>query len=91
MSKFHPATRNVLRLFRYDHLPERFQSSSKPFALRALRIVEAASTEGGAEATIALRKLLEAKDAAVRSTLKDDAGTDEELERLLLTGSRSSE
>jgi len=57
----------MLKWFEYDHLPERLQGRSKPFYELALKIVE--EVEPGPERTVALRKLLEAKDAAVRASL----------------------
>ena len=57
----------LLKYFKYDHLPEHLQAHSKPFCDLAIKV--ARSTERNAETTVALRKLLEAKDAAVRATL----------------------
>ena len=57
----------ILRYFVYDHLPEHLQRYSKPFADLAWEIVE--MTPRNAEQSTALRKLLEAKDAAVRAAL----------------------
>ena len=73
----HPAVAGVLRHFRYDHLPPRLQAISKPFASLAREvagrtIADVASENepaDGPETTVALRKLLEAKDAAVRAAL----------------------
>jgi hypothetical protein len=62
----HPATSAVLRFFAYDHLPPVLQEVSKPFGDLALDVAVRAK---GPEATVALRKLLEAKDAAVRDAL----------------------
>lgn len=63
----HPAVSHVLKFFKYDHLPERLQAISKPFADLAQQIAERAPDNQ--ETTVALRKLLEAKDAAVRAAL----------------------
>lgn len=60
----------MLQFFVYEHLPERLQEVSKPFCELAHRIV--ASLPQNAERTVALRKLLEAKDCAVRSLLSHD-------------------
>lgn len=50
--------------FAYDHLPPFLALASAPFAALAMHVV---ATRGqSAERTITLRKLLEAKDAAVR-------------------------
>jgi hypothetical protein len=57
----------VLRFFHYAHLPPQLQERSKPFCDLARIIVE--GTPRNAERTVALRKLLEAKDAAVRAAL----------------------
>lgn len=57
----------MLKWFEFEHLPEHLQAVSKPFCELAGAIVE--TIEGGPERTVALRKLLEAKDAAVRAKL----------------------
>ena len=57
----------LLQFFAYDHLRPDLQQHSKPFADLAKHIVEALPRNP--ERTVALRKLLEAKDAAVRSKL----------------------
>jgi hypothetical protein len=70
----------ILKFFKYDHLPPKLQEISKPFCLLAFAIVgdERGMPAGtsiqfplpsNAERAVALRKLLEAKDAAVRATL----------------------
>lgn len=63
----HPAIQHVLKFFKYDHLPERLQAISKPFADLAQQVAERAPDNQ--ETTVAHRKLLEAKDAAVRAAL----------------------
>lgn len=60
-------TPEILKYFAYAHLPEHLQAVSKPFGELAERIV--AETNPGPEQSVALRKLLEAKDAAVRARL----------------------
>lgn len=60
----------MMQWFVYDHLPEELQVISKPFSDLALFIV--ASIEASPERTVALRKLLESKDAAVRAKLYKD-------------------
>jgi hypothetical protein len=55
---------NVLKFFRYEHLPEKLQAISRPFAELAVKV---ANGPACAETTVALRKLLEAKDCAVRA------------------------
>ena len=63
----------ILQFFSYTHLPERLQAVSKPFCELALAIVNGQNTHPplprNPERTVALRKLLEAKDAAVRAEL----------------------
>lgn len=61
------AEERMLKWFRYDHLPENLQAVSKPFAELANQLCEL--TDSGPERTVALRKLLEAKDAAFRAKL----------------------
>lgn len=63
----HPAITHVLKFFAYGHLPEKLQAVSKPFCDLAQQVAERAPDNQ--ETTVALRKLLEAKDAAVRATL----------------------
>ena len=63
---FTPPIQHVLQFFKYEHLPTHLQAASKPFADLALSIAEQSSNQ---ETTVALRKLLEAKDAAVRAML----------------------
>ena len=62
----HPAVEHLLQFFAYDHLPQHLQDVSQPFAALAARI---AGQSSNPETTVALRKLLEAKDAAVRASL----------------------
>ncbi len=57
----------ILRYFEYSHLPEHLQAVSQPFAQLALIIITVCPRNP--ERTVALRKLLEAKDAAVRAAL----------------------
>lgn len=57
----------MLKWFEYAHLPEKLQAVSKPFGELAKGLCE--TVEPGPERTVALRKLLEAKDAAVRAAL----------------------
>ena len=55
------------RYFKYDHLPENLQVVSKPFGDLAEQMDNL--LPDSAEKTVALRKLLESKDAAVRANL----------------------
>lgn len=57
----------MLQFFKYDHLPEKLQTISKPFGELADNIVR--QLPRNPERTVALRKLLEAKDCAVRAQL----------------------
>jgi len=57
----------MLKWFAWEHLPEHLQLVSRPFDDLARLIIE--KLEPGPERTVALRKLLEAKDAAVRSAV----------------------
>ena len=75
MSAIHPAPTeftkeeiqedHVLRFFHYAHLPQELQARSKPFCDLARIIVDSAPRNP--ERTVALRKLLEAKDANIRA------------------------
>jgi hypothetical protein len=62
---FHPAVAQLLELFAYEHLPEHLQAISKQFHDLAWNMAQQ-PTQRGAEQTTCLRKLLEAKDCAVR-------------------------
>ena len=62
---------SILQFFAYEHLPPHLQAASAPFGRLAKAIVE--TLPRNQERTVALRKLLEAKDAAVRSVLYKDA------------------
>ena len=55
----------MCKWFEYKQLPEHLQVISKPFGQLAEFVCE--NIKSGPERTVALRKLLEAKDAAVRS------------------------
>lgn len=62
----------LLQFFSYEHLPEHLQAVSKPFGDLARSLVT--TLPSNPERTVALRKLLEAKDCAVRALLfKDEA------------------
>jgi hypothetical protein len=74
-----PQSEHILQFFAYEHLPPHLQAVSKPFCELAHAIVMGDNVpESGTctfgrplprnpERTVALRKLLEAKDAAVRA------------------------
>ncbi len=57
----------IMQFFTFQHLPQPLQNVSSPFCLLAHDIVE--ELPRNPERTVALRKLLEAKDAAVRALL----------------------
>lgn len=57
----------MLQFFAYRHLPDPLQEASKPFCDLALKVVDMYPMNP--ERTVCLRKLLEAKDAAVRTLL----------------------
>jgi len=77
MNGIHPAPANftaeqistdpILHFFHYAHLPAALQSASSPFCALASHIIT--TLPRNAERTVALRKLLEAKDAAVRANV----------------------
>lgn len=62
----HPATEALLAYFECEHLPDYLQRISRPFANLAHSVVNELE---GPEVTVCLRKLLEAKDCAVRAAL----------------------
>lgn len=60
----------IMQFFSYAHLPVNLADVSQPFCDLALEIVE--TLPRNPERTAALRKLLEAKDCAVRARLYRD-------------------
>ena len=62
---------HIIQFFKYEHLPDELQEVSKPFCQLAVGITR--TLPRNPERTVALRKLLEAKDAAVRAYLADSA------------------
>lgn len=58
---------HIEQFFEYEHLPQHLQVISKPFCDLAKAV--AATVPRNPERTVALRKLLEAKDAAVRAVV----------------------
>lgn len=62
-----PAIQHVLKYFAVDHLPPRLQGTSRRFFELANEV--AMERPDSPETTVALRKLLEAKDAAVRAMI----------------------
>lgn len=57
----------MLQFFEYKHLPEKLQGISKEFNILANWVID--NLPSNPERTVALRKLLEAKDCAVRAEL----------------------
>ena len=68
--KAYEAKDRMMRNFRYAHLPPRLQDVSLRFAANARWIVD--NIPSSPERTVALRKLLESKDCAVRARLEAD-------------------
>ncbi len=60
-------TEHIIQFFAYEHLPPHLQEVSRPFGEMAKVIVD--TIPRNPERTVALRKLLESKDAAVRALL----------------------
>jgi len=58
---------HIIQFFEYGHLPPNLQKVSEPFCHLAQAIVD--ELPRNPERTTALRKLLEAKDAAVRAVV----------------------
>ena len=63
----HPSTHALLRFFEFEHLPRPLQEVSAPFSDLALEMAD--RLPDSPETTVCLRKLLEAKDCAVRAAL----------------------
>jgi hypothetical protein len=63
----HPSISALLKYFAFDHLPPHLQDVSRPFGELAQSV--AARAPDNPETTVAIRKLLEAKDCAVRAIL----------------------
>ena len=59
-------TEHISQFFAYAHLPSHLQEVSKPFSDLSEIVL---TLPRNPERTVALRKLLEAKDAAVRAKL----------------------
>lgn len=57
----------MLQFFGWEHLPEDLRQISKPFQILAEHLVQ--TLPRNPERTVGLRKLLEAKDCAVRAKL----------------------
>ena len=66
----HPACLHIYQFFDYRHLSVVLAQVSEPFADLAARLITRAGQSP--ETSVALRYLLEAKDAAVRAALDQD-------------------
>jgi len=62
------AVRPIMQHFHYEHLPPHLQGVSAPFCELARQMHDKLPVN--AESSVMLRKLLEAKDAAVRAVLE---------------------
>lgn len=74
MSEFadrHPATVNLLRQFRYDHLPAALVPVGSSCASLAYQMVD--DINDGPELSFALRQLLVATDAFIRAAMDSAA------------------
>lgn len=60
---------HLLAFFEYDHLPPALARVSRRYHALAYELANDDSL-GGPELTVALRKLLESKDCAVRSAIR---------------------
>jgi hypothetical protein len=65
----HPSIEAILGFFEYGHLPPNLRAVSQPFHGFAHWLVSDEIGLDGPELTVALRKLLESKDCAVRAAL----------------------
>lgn len=68
----------LLQHFRWKHLPAHLQEVSKPFGQQAAALVR--KLPRNAERSTALRRLLEAKDCAVRAVIPEAVVMVDELE-----------
>lgn len=60
----------ILQFFKFEHLPDNLKTISAPFCYLAHEMC--VKLPRNTERTVALRKLLEAKDAAVRAAIYVD-------------------
>jgi len=63
--KHHPGVTHLLKLFKYEHLPDNLRNVSVLFSVLANHLAD--ELPSNPETTVALRKLLESKDCAVRA------------------------
>jgi hypothetical protein len=66
-----PPPLHIMQFFAYEHLPQELQEVSRPFCelAKTLTDKDALNLPRNPELSVALRKLIEAKDAAVRARL----------------------
>ena len=64
-NNMHPSVRHFVPLFAYTHLPPNLQEVSKHFHDLAMDLIM--NLPDNPEKSVALRKLLESKDCAVRT------------------------
>lgn len=74
----------LLKWFAYDHLPEELQVVSSQFNVLANWMY--ANIQAGQEATVAMRKLLESKDCAVRAFMESMSAPHKVTEDDTVTG-----
>lgn len=68
VKQMHPAIEHLIQFFDYGHLPPALSATSRPFCELAHRLAD--ELPENPEKAVALRKLLESKDAAVRAMLE---------------------
>lgn len=83
-----PPSEHIMQFFAFGHLPPHLQEVSKPFGILAEQIV--AALPRNPERTVALRKLLEAKDAAVRALLASNGTFKLQFGNAAASGGRTS-
>lgn len=62
----------LIRWFAYSHLPEGLQRVSEPFSTLAVEMINRCGR--GPQLDVAMQRLLEAKDAAVRAAIENGIG-----------------
>lgn len=63
-----PTSEKLMQFFDYEHLPKEMQEVSKPFGVLAREVHDKIYPDN-VERNMCLRKLLEAKDCAVRAKM----------------------
>ena len=81
----HPSVKQLLRWLDCSHLPPHLQAVAEPFSKAGVMV---ATELSGPEAAVSLRKLVEAKDAAVRAKVAEDGREDEIVADMLVKDSR---